>query len=1074
MNKIGIAGKIAKAFITSKLTPILIIMSLLLGFFALSVTPREEEPQIKVPMVDVMVSYPGATAEEVEERVTRPMEKFLWEIKGVEYVYSIITPGSNLTIVRFKVGENTEDSLVKLYNKLMSNYDKIPPGVSQPLVKAKSIDDVPILTLTLWSNNEQYTGYELRRIATSLSDEIKKDEKVSEFTVIGGQRRQVGIVLDPLRLKAYQISPLEILGALDKANFVLPAGNFSSMNQEYVVNTGSFLTDTKDVENLVVSVLNEKPIYLKDVAKITDGPAEAKDYTFIGFGPAAQEKGIVATSSGPRESVTLAISKKSGENATLVAEEAIKKVEALRGSLVPSEVNVTVTRNYGETAKEKSNELLEHMLIATISVVILIALALGWRESIIVAVAIPVTLSLTLLISYLYGYTLNRVTLFALIFSIGILVDDAIVVVENIHRHFKKDTVSEKIAIEAVDEVGNPTILATFTVIAALLPMAFVSGLMGPYMEPIPVGASAAMLFSLLVAFIVSPWLSYKVLKNVKQDARHQEGDKIRKTYEKILRPLLDNRKKRLLALSGVVVLLLISVVLVPFKAVTVKMLPFDNKSELQVMIDMPQGVTLEQTARVAREMGDYLKTVPEVTDFESYIGTSSPYNFNGLVRHYFLRSGSHVADIQVNFVGKGERQEQSHDIAKRIRPALKEIGDKYGAKTKIAEIPPGPPVLSTLVAEIYGPDTQRQIEIGKDIKKIFEETDGVVDVDWYVEADKAKITLVVDKEKAMLNGISTETIAKTEQIALQGMSAGLVHFAREKEPVDIFLQMPLSNRGSSQGLQQIGVQSAGKELISLSELLVKQTGIEEKTLYHKNLKRVTYVIGDVAGSIESPVYAVLQMKEKVANLKLPEGYELQQYSAVSPWLEEQYAMKWDGEWHITYEVFRDMGIAFAAVLILIYILVVAWYRSFVTPLVIMAPIPLTLIGILPGHWLFGAFFTATSMIGFIALSGIIVRNSILLVDFVQLEMEQKNNLKEALLEAGIVRFMPIVLTAAAVVVGSFVMILDPIFQGLAIAMMFGAVVATGLTLIAVPLLYFEMYSTTDSKKTEKSFVENF
>ena len=1074
MNKIGIAGKIAKAFITSKLTPILIIVSLLLGFFALSVTPREEEPQIKVPMVDVMVSYPGATAEEVEERVTRPMEKFLWEIKGVEYVYSIITPGSNLTIVRFKVGENTEDSLVKLYNKLMSNYDKIPPGVSQPLVKAKSIDDVPILTLTLWSNNEQYTGYELRRIATSLSDEIKKDEKVSEFTVIGGQRRQVGIVLDPLRLKAYQISPLEILGSLDKANFVLPAGTFSSMNQEYVVNTGSFLADTKDVENLVVRVLNEKPIYLKDVAKITDGPAEAKDYTFIGFGPAAQEKGIVATSSGPRESVTLAISKKSGENATLVAEEAIKKVEALRGSLVPAEVNVTVTRNYGETAKEKSNELLEHMLIATISVVILIALALGWRESIIVAVAIPVTLSLTLLISYLHGYTLNRVTLFALIFSIGILVDDAIVVVENIHRHFKKGTVSENVAIEAVDEVGNPTILATFTVIAALLPMAFVSGLMGPYMEPIPVGASAAMLFSLLVAFIVSPWLSYKVLKNVKQEASQQEGDKIRKTYEKILRPLLDNRKKRLLALSGVMALLLISLVLVPFKAVTVKMLPFDNKSELQVMIDMPQGVTLEQTARVAREMGDYLKTVPEVTDFESYIGTSSPYNFNGLVRHYFLRSGSHVADIQVNFVGKGERQEQSHDIAKRIRPALKEIGDKYGAKTKIAEIPPGPPVLSTLVAEVYGPDIKRQIEIGKDIKKIFEETDGVVDVDWYVEADKPKITLAVDKEKAMLNGISTETIAKTEQIALQGMSAGLVHFAREKEPVEIFLQMPLSNRGSSQGLQQIGVQSAGKELISLSELLVKQTGIEEKTLYHKNLKRVTYVIGDVAGSIESPVYAVLQMKEKVANLKLPEGYELQQYSAVSPWLEEQYAMKWDGEWHITYEVFRDMGIAFAAVLILIYILVVAWYRSFVTPLVIMAPIPLTLIGILPGHWLFGAFFTATSMIGFIALSGIIVRNSILLVDFVQLEMEQRNNLKEALLEAGTVRFMPIVLTAAAVVVGSFVMILDPIFQGLAIAMMFGAVVATGLTLVAVPLLYFEMYSTTDSKKTEKSFVENF
>jgi len=1065
MDRIGIAGKIAKAFITSKLTPIFIIVSILLGLFALTVTPREEEPQINVPMVDVMVSYPGATVQEVEERVTRPMEKFLWEIKGVEYVYSTVTPGANLTIVRFKVGENTEDSLVKLYNKLMSNYDKIPQGVSQPLVKAKSIDDVPILTLTLWSNSDQYTGYELRRIGTELSDEIKKDDKVSEFSVIGGQRRQVGIVLDPLRLKAYQITPVQILGVLEKANFVLPAGRLSNMNQEYVVNTGGFLENSKDVENVVVSVANGKPIYLKDVAKITDGPAEAKDYTFIGFGPAAKQKGISMSPIGDRECVTLAISKKSGENATVVAEETLQKIEALRGSLIPSEVNVTVTRNYGETAKEKSNELLEHMLIATISVVILIALALGWRESIIVAVAIPVTLSLTLLISYLYGYTLNRVTLFALIFSIGILVDDAIVVVENIHRHFMKDTGDENIAIRAVDEVGNPTILATITVIAALLPMAFVSGLMGPYMEPIPVGASAAMLFSLLVAFIVSPWLSYKVLKNVKHEPDQQQENKIGKIYEQFLRPLLENRKKRLLALSGVGILLLLSIVLVPLKAVTVKMLPFDNKSELQVMIDMPQGVTLEQTANVAREMGNYLKTVPEVTDFETYIGTSSPYNFNGLVRHYFLRSGSHVADIQVNFVGKGEREEQSHDIAKRIRPALKEIGDKYGVKTKIAEIPPGPPVLSTLVAEVYGPDTKRQIEIANDIKKIFAETNGVVDVDWYVEADKPKITLVVDKEKAMLNGISTDVIARTEQIALQGMSAGLVHFKTEKEPVELFLQMPLNNRGSSQGLQQIGVQSVSNQLISLSELVKTQEGIEDKTIYHKNLKRVTYVIGDVAGIIESPVYAVLQMQEKVSNLNLSEGYELEQYSATSPWLEDKYAMKWDGEWHITYEVFRDMGIAFAAVLLLIYILVVAWYRSFVTPLIIMAPIPLTLIGILPGHWLFGAFFTATSMIGFIALSGIIVRNSILLVDFVQLEMEQRGNLKEALLEAGAVRFMPIVLTAAAVVVGSFVMILDPIFQGLAIAMMFGAVIATGLTLVAVPLLYYEIYNNTKSTK---------
>lgn len=1069
MSNIGMSGLVAKAFIKSKLTPIIIVVSILLGLFALGITPREEEPQIKVPMIDVMVSFPGASAQEVEEQVTRPMEKFLYEIKGVEYVYSIIKPGENLTIVRFNVGENTEESIVKLYNKLMSNYDKIPPGVSQPIVKPRSIDDVPILAVTLWSNQDQYTGYNLRRIGTELSDEIKKDENISELSIIGGQKRQIGITLEPLKLKAYNLSPLQILGALEKANYVSTSGSFSTMNQQYVVQTGGFLTDTQEVGNVVVGVFNEKPVYLKNIAQVTDGPGEAADYTFIGFGPAAEHKGIQIDSPGQRESVTLAISKKAGKNASVVAEDSLKKIEALRASLIPAGVNITVTRNYGETAKEKSDELLQHMMIATISVVILIALALGWRESIIVAVAIPVTLSLTLLITYLYGYTLNRVTLFALIFSIGILVDDAIVVVENIHRHFKLGTADSETAIRAVDEVGNPTILATITVIAALLPMAFVSGLMGPYMRPIPVGASAAMVFSLLVAFIVSPWLSYKVLRNVKHKEAKPEDNNIRRKYEKFLGPFLDNRKKRLTALGAVLGVLILAIVLVPFKAVTVKMLPFDNKSELQVMIDMPQGSALEQTASVAREIGEYLKAVPEVTDFETYVGTSSPYNFNGLVRHYFLRSGSNVADIQVNFVGKDERQAQSHDIAKRLRPAIKEIGDKYGAKIKIAEIPPGPPVLSTLVAEVYGPDRNRQIEIGRDIKKIFEQTEGVVDVDWYVEADQPKITLIVDKEKAARNGIGTDAISKTQQMALQGMSAGLVHFKKEKEPVELFLQMPLGERGSIQSLEQIGVQSTSNGLISLSQLVKKEEGIEDKTIYHKNLKRVTYVIGDVAGVIESPVYAVQNMKEKVKNLQLPEGYELQQYTAKQPWLEDEYSIKWDGEWHITYEVFRDMGIAFAVVLVLIYILVVAWYRSFLTPLIIMAPIPLTLIGILPGHWLFGAFFTATSMIGFIALSGIIVRNSILLVDFVQLELLKNGNLKEALLEAGAVRFMPIVLTAAAVVVGSFVMILDPIFQGLAIAMMFGAVVATGLTLIAVPLLYFEIYGQQDVNQEQSN-----
>ncbi len=1058
MTGIGISGRIARAFINSKLTPLIVIASLLLGVFAVLVTPREEEPQIVVPMIDVMVGYSGATSEEVESRVTRPIEQLLWEIKGVEYVYSIAKPGSNLTIVRFYVGENMEDSIVKVYNKLMSHYDIIPAGVSQPLVKPKSIDDVPILTLTLWSKDGRYSGYELRRIAAELSSELKKDQDVSEFTVIGGQRRQVLITIDPSRLKAYQMSPQQILGSLQKANFILPSGAFPSGNRELLVETGAFLKNVDEVGSVVVAAYNGRPVYLRDVARISDGPEDPANYVFMGLGPSASRKGITAASAGEHEAVTIAIAKKKGANASIVAKEALQKVEALRGALLPSDVQITVTRNYGDTAKEKSDELLEHMMIATIAVVVLIVLALGWRESVIVAVAVPVTLALTLLINYLYGYTLNRVTLFALIFSIGILVDDAIVVVENIHRHFKLHGASTETAVRAVDEVGNPTILATFTVIAALLPMAFVSGLMGPYMRPIPVGASAAMLFSLLVAFIVSPWLGYKVLKNVRHAQDAGEGQKLHAFYGRVLRPLIEKRNKRMMALWLVVILLGLSVLLVPLKMVTVKMLPFDNKSELQVIIDMPEGVALEQTAALTHEMGEYLKTVPEVTDYQSYIGTAAPYNFNGLVRHYFLRSGSNVADIQLNFVGKDERSAQSHDIAKRIRPGLQAIGDRYGARIKIAEIPPGPPVLDTLVAEVYGPDPKRQVEIAKSIKDIFQNTAGVVDVDWYVEADQKKLTFDVDRDKAALSGVSVEAAAQNLRIALNGISAGPVHFEREKEPVELFMRMPIAERSSLSSLKEVTVPSVSGTLVPLSELVTVKEGIDDKTIYHKNLKRVTYVIGDVAGIEESPVYVILKMKEAIRNLKLPEGYELQQYSTIQPPLEQKYAMKWDGEWHITYEVFRDLGIAFAAVLILIYILVVAWFRSFLIPLIIMAPIPLTLVGILPGHWIFGAFFTATSMIGFIALSGIIVRNSILLVDFIQMEWSAGGDLKDAVIRAGAVRFRPIVLTAAAVVVGSFVMLFDPIFQGLAIAMMCGAVAATGLTLVAVPLLYYEAY----------------
>lgn len=1049
-EKLGISGKIAGMFIQSKLTPLIILASIILGLFATVVTPREEEPQIVVPMADVFVQYPGATAQEVEARVTKPMEQLISEIPGVEYVYSIIKPGMNLTIVRYYVGQNAEDSTVKLYNKLYSNFDRIPEGVSKPLIKMRSIDDVPILALTLSSKSKYYSGYELRRIGAEIADELRKDPDVSEVNIIGGQKRQVKVMFDPAKLNGYNLSTFQLIQSLQKSNFMLNSGKAPSNNEEFIVDTGGFIKDSSELGDLVVSANNNTPVYLKSVADIEDTAQEPINYVFN------YDKHL-----GASEAVTISLSKKKGTNATNVSHRALHKIEMLKGNIIPHNVDVTVTRNYGETAKEKSNELLSHMLIATISVILLIAFFLGRKEAIVVAVAVPVTLALTLLISFLLGYTLNRVTLFALIFSIGILVDDAIVVVENIHRHFKIEGASIKTAVKAVNEVGNPTILATFTVVASLLPMAFVSGLMGPYMRPIPIGASAAMLFSLLVAFIVSPWLSYIVLKDTKVEGEedHAKGRMV-ETYKNILTPLIENREKRMKSIKIVIGLLVLSMMLIPLKLVQFKMLPFDNKSELQVIVDMPEGTTLEQTNLVTQELGKYIQTIPEVVNYQTYIGTSAPYNFNGLVRHYFLRQGSNEADIQVNFKSKHERHKQSHELAKMMRPELQKIGEKYNANVKIAEIPPGPPVMDTLVAEVYGPNHDKQVEIAGQIKDIFSKIKGIVDVDWYVEAPQNKITFAPDKEKAALNGVGTDAISQTLTTAISGMPVGLVHFDNEKEPVEIMLRMPMQYRSEIEtNATGITVPNQTGNLIPLSALVQEQNGVQDQTIYHKNQRRVTYVIGDVAKEIESPVYAVLDMQGLVSKLKLSDGSKLKQLNIAEADREDKYSVKWDGEWHITLQVFRDMGIAFAAVLVLIYVLVVAWFKDFVTPLVIMAPIPLTLVGILPGHLIFHAFFTATSMIGFIALSGIIVRNSILLVDFIQLEMAEGNDLKNAVIKAGLVRFRPILLTALAVVVGSFVMLFDPIFQGLAIAMMFGAVVATILTLVVVPVLYYEMKS---------------
>jgi multidrug efflux pump subunit AcrB len=1051
---LGLAGKFARAFIDSKLTPLIISASILLGIGAVMLLPREEEPQIVVPMIDVFVEMPGASAKEVEERVTKPMEKLLWEVPGVEYIYSTSAPGQAMAVVRFYVGQNEEESIVRLNQKMFANFDLIPPGASQPLVKPRSIDDVPILALTLSSS--RYDHFTLRRIAAQLHDQIKEVPDVSEVKIIGGQRRQIRVTLDQSRLAAFNVAPARIVPLLEQANRQLQAGSFASANREFLIETGGFLSSADDVGNVVVGVSNNHPVYLRDVSDISDGPEEPADYVFYGTGAHNE---TVSSSPTIQPAVTLSISKRKGTNAIAVADRVLEKIETLKGRLLPADVNVAVTRNYGETASEKSNELLLHMMVAIFSVSVLIWLALGIRESGIVAIAIPVTLALTLAVFYFYGYTLNRITLFALIFSIGILVDDAIVVVENMARHYalpeNRDRPRIDVAVEAVAEVGNPTILATFAVIAAILPMAFVSGLMGPYMRPIPVGASAAMVFSLLVAFIVTPWASLRLLRrHASHDSDNREGWTTR-AYRRVMGKLIHDANWRLSFLSVVALLLVGAFALVLLKFVRVKMLPFDNKSEFKVIVDMPEGTTLEQTAAATRELAEYVRTVPEVTDYQIYVGTASPYNFNGLVRHYFLRRGPNVADIQVNLLSKDQRKSQSHDIAKRVRPAIQQIAAKYLARVKISEVPPGPPVLQTLVAEVYGPDYQRQLEVARQIRSVFDSTAGVVDADSYIEDEQTKYRFIIDKEKAALNGVSADQVATTLRLAVQGASVGLAHQEQEKEDVAIMLRLPVAERSSINRLEGIKVMGQGGNLVPVGELVRVEQTVNEQSIYHKNLMPVVYVTGDVAGEEESPVYAIMNLNQALDQLTLPEGYQLERYVARQPFLTDKLAVKWDGEWHITYEVFRDLGFAFAAVLVLIYILVVGWFQSFKTPFTIMAAIPFSLVGILPAHAILGAFFTATSMIGFIAGAGIVVRNSIILVDFVKLRLDEGMSLADAVVDAGAVRFRPMMLTAAAVVVGSAVILFDPIFQGLAISLMAGEVASLFLSRMTVPILFY-------------------
>ncbi len=1059
INTTGFAGRLARAFIDSKLTPLGIAASLLLGLMAVALLPREEEPQIKVPMIDVLVALPGGTPKEVEERLTIPMEKLLYELPGVEYIYSTSMSGKSLLVVRFYVGENLENSIVRLNQKLATNFDRIPHSVRRPLVKPHTIDDVPVMALTF--HGEKYDHYTLRRIAAQVDDAIKNISEVAETKLIGGTKRQVTIQFDPLSLAARNLTVNELTPKIQAVNSQSISGNLKSLNNEIQLQTGTFFQTAREIGRIVVGVYGGKPVYLDEVAKVIDGPEEPADYVLYGD----REK------HNPEAAVTLSIAKRPGANAVAVVHDVLNKVEKLKGRLIPADLSVTVTRDYGETAAEKSNELLFHMGIAVFGVALLILFFLGWRESIVVMLAIPSTLALTLLIFYLYGYTLNRITLFALIFSIGILVDDAIVVVENIVRHLRlpsnKNRSRTTVAIEAVSEVGNPTILATWAVIAAILPMAFVGGLMGPYMRPIPIGSSAAMMFSLIIAFTVTPWAATHILKRQQPTTGGDPEDTMpddwfTRIYQKIMGPMLAHGFWRMTFFTVIIILLLAACSMVYFGLVKVKMLPFDNKSEFQIILNMPEGSTLEQTERVAMEMSDVVKQEPTVVNYQIYAGTASPYNFNGLVRHYFLRSGPTVADIQVNLLPKNERSLQSHDIATRIRPPLAAIAAKYGATVAVAEVPPGPPVLQTIVAEIYGPTDTARVKLAREVKKIITDTEGVVDVDWFREKERIRKVFTIDKEKAAMNGISEMQITQAIKTAIQGSSIDLFHRPNDKESINIVLQLPPKYRARVESILNISLRSSMRPqapLVPLHELIVVSEQPVEQPIYRKNLKPVIYVTADVADTVESPVYAILEMNKKLAKLDGRDfGGRLNKvkiYNMTQPFSKNEPAMKWDGEWHITLEVFRDLGLAFCVVMILIYMLMVGWFNNYITPFVVMAAIPFSLIGILPAHWAMGAFFTATSMIGFMAGGGIVVRNSIILVDFIELRIRQGEPLAKAVVEAGAIRFRPMLLTALAVVIGASVILADPIFQGLAISLMFGEIASLLVSRMAVPVLYF-------------------
>ena len=1086
-STLGVSGRIAAAFQDNAITPLLALVALLLGLFAVLVTPREEEPQINVTMANVLIAFPGASSQDVQNMVARPAEQVLSQIAGIEHTYSVARPGIAVLTVQFKVGVPRTEALVRLYDVLNANQDWLPRdlGALPPIVKPKGIDDVPVLAVTLWSKNPS-SGMELEQVARNIEQELKAVPGTREIQTIGGPGRAIHIWLDPARLRERGVDLLGLKNTLAAANVGMPSGAVLEVNDEknqmLVVESGEFLRSTDDIGDLIVGVTKAKPIYLRDVARIEAGARLPQRYVWFTPGAAGDESDAQTKTSRPGQdqaasqpgqvypAVTLTVTKKPGENAVDVAAAVRARIETLRNSVIPDGIEVTVTRDYGETAAEKANKLIQKLAFATGAVILLVGFALGRREAVIVGGAVILTLMATLFASWAWGFTLNRVSLFALIFSIGILVDDAIVVVENIHRHQKlyPDKTLREIIPAAVDEVGGPTILATLTVIAALLPMAFVSGLMGPYMSPIPINSSLGMAISLAIAFTVTPWLSLKLMKAHKPagEVAHSPhpvetglAPKLQKLFQHVLSPFLDSARKRWFLLGGIIAALVLSVGLTMVQWVVLKMLPFDNKSEFQVVVDMPAGTPLENTAATLHALGQYLARQPEVRDLQGYAGTASPITFNGLVRQYYLRGDAELGDLQVNLVDKHHRSEKSHVIAQRLRPELEKIGQQYGARIKVVEVPPGPPVMSPLVAEVYGPDEAGRQALTQRIAKAFANTPDIVGIDTTLKENAPRVHLTINRQRAETLGISVAAVAQTVNGALSGMDAAYMHDGLSKYPIPVRLQLPRTAQVGLEALLALPLRAASGRMVALSELVHVDRDVIDKPLYTKDLKPLSYVFGDMAGKLDSPLYGLFAIRSELAAAGLPGTGVLGEYWLSQPRdIYREYAIKWDGEWQITYETFRDMGAAYGVGLILIYLLVVAQFRSYLTPLVIMAPIPLTMIGVMPGHALLGAQFTATSMIGMIALAGIIVRNSILLVDFIELQVAQGLDFKDAVIQSAAVRAQPITLTGLAAMIGALFILDDPIFNGLAISLIFGILVSTMLTLVVIPVLYYALY----------------